>query len=254
MRVGRIIDAVRQIRQMDPGIGYYKLWLMMKRMFGCDRVPGRDAFLRLLRDFHLMQRRPRPRHTTNSNHRYRKYRNLIRGFVPTRPNELWVSDITYIDLVDSCCYLHLVTDAYSHKIVGLCLSETLEAEHTMEALGMAVSQATADELRGLIHHSDRGVQYCCNAYTDELKKYGIRISMTEDYRPTDNAIAERVNGILKTEVIYRERRFKSLQDARERIASFIGFYNDLRPHASIGMKAPSEAHMENGPQRCTWKT
>ncbi len=254
MRVGRIIDAVRQIRQMDPGIGYYKLWLMMKRMFGCDRVPGRDAFLGLLRDFHLMQRRPRPRHTTNSNHRYRKYRNLIRGFVPTRPNELWVSDITYIDLVDSCCYLHLVTDAYSHKIVGWCLSETLEAEHTMEALGMAVSQATADELRGLIHHSDRGVQYCCNAYTDELKKYGIRISMTEDYRPTDNAIAERVNGILKTEVIYRERRFKSLQDARERIASFIGFYNDLRPHASIGMKAPSEAHMENGPQRCTWKT
>ena len=254
MRVGRIIDAVRQIRQMDPGIGYYKLWLMTKRMFGCDRVPGRDAFLSLLRDFHLMQRRPRPRHTTNSNHRYRKYRNLIRGFVPTRPNELWVSDITYIDLVDSCCYLHLVTDAYSHKIVGWCLSETLEAEHTMEALGMAVSQATADELRGLIHHSDRGVQYCCNAYTDELKKYGIRISMTEDYRPTDNAIAERVNGILKTEVIYRERRFKSLQDARERIASFIGFYNDLRPHASIGMKAPSEAHMENGPQRCTWKT
>ena len=254
MRVGRIIDAVRQIRQMDPGIGYYKLWLMMKRMFGCDRVPGRDAFLRLLRDFHLMQRRPRPRHTTNSNHRYRKYRNLIRGFVPTRPNELWVSDITYIDLVDSCCYLHLVTDAYSHKIVGWCLSETLEAEHTMEALGMAVSQATADELRGLIHHSDRGVQYCCNAYTDELKKYGIRISMTEDYRPTDNAIAERVNGILKTEVVYRERRFKSLQDARERIASFIGFYNDLRPHASIGMKVPSEAHMENGPQRCTWKT
>ena len=254
MCVGRIIDAVRQIRQMDPGIGYYKLWLMMKRMFGCDRVPGRDAFLRLLRDFHLMQRRPRPRHTTNSNHRYRKYRNLIRGFVPTRPNELWVSDITYIDLVDSCCYLHLVTDAYSHKIVGWCLSETLEAEHTMEALGMAVSQATADELRGLIHHSDRGVQYCCNAYTDELKKYGIRISMTEDYRPTDNAIAERVNGILKTEVIYREHRFKSLQDARERIASFIGFYNDLRPHASIGMKAPSEAHMENGPQRCTWKT
>ena len=254
MRVGRIIDAVRQIRQMDPGIGYYKLWLMMKRMFGCDRVPGRDAFLKLLRDFHLMQRRPRPRHTTNSNHRYRKYRNLIRGFVPTRPNELWVSDITYIDLVDSCCYLHLVTDAYSHKIVGWCLSETLEAEHTMEALGMAVSQATADELRGLIHHSDRGVQYCCNAYTDELKKYGIRISMTEDYRPTDNAIAERVNGILKTEVIYRERRFKSLQDARERIASFIVFYNDLRPHASIGMKAPSEAHMENGPQRCTWKT
>ena len=249
----RIVDAVRQIREMDPGIGYYKLWLMMKRMFLCDWVPGRDAFLHLLRDFQLMQRRPKPRHTTNSNHRYHKYRNLIRGFVPTRANQLWVSDITYIDLVEGCCYLHLVTDAYSRKIVGWCLSETLEAEHTLQALRMAVSQATAEELRHLIHHSDRGVQYCCNAYTDELKRYGVSISMTEDYKPTDNAIAERVNGILKTEVIYRERRFKSLEDARERIGSFIGFYNEQRPHSSIGMKAPSQAHQEYGPQRIMWK-
>ena len=117
---------------------------------------------------------------------------------------------------------------------------------------MAIGQATADELQRLIHHSDRGVQYCCNAYTDELKKYGIRISMTEDYKPTDNAIAERVNGILKTEVIYRERRFKTIQDARERIASFISFYNDQRPHASIGMKTPSAVHTEQGAQQRLW--
>ena len=208
----RIVDAVKVIREQDPGIGYYKLWLMMNRMFLCGWVPGRDSFLRLLRNFHLMQKRPKPRHTTNSNH----------------ANQLWVSDITYIDLVDDCCYLHLVTDAYSHKIVGWCLSETLEAEYTLGALRMAIGQATADELKGLIHHSDRGVQYCCNAYTDELKKYGIRISMTEDYKPTDNAIAERVNGILKTEVIYRERRFKTYQDALERISGFILFYNDTR--------------------------
>jgi len=172
--------------------------------------------------------------------------------VPTRANQLWVSDITYIDLVDGCCYLHLVTDAYSHKIVGWCLSDTLEAEHTLEALRMALSQATADELAGLIHHSDRGVQYCCNAYTDELRKYGISISMTEDYKPTDNAIAERVNGILKTEVIYREQRFKSIDNARERICSFISFYNDGRPHASIGMKVPSQVHTEQGPQLRMW--
>ena len=253
-RVMRIVDAVKQIRQMDPGIGYYKLWLMSKRMFLCDWVPGRDAFLQLMRDFQLMQKRPKPRHTTNSNHRFRMYKNLIRGFVPTHPNQLWVSDITYIDLVDDCCYLHLVTDAYSHKIVGWCLSDTLEAEHTLEALRMAISQATADELRGLIHHSDRGVQYCCNAYTDELKKYGIKISMTEDYKPTDNAIAERVNGILKTEVIYHEKRFKTYQDALERISGFIAFYNDTRPHSSIGMKTPSEVHQEQGPQRIMWKT
>ena len=248
-----IVDAVKQIRQMDPGIGYYKLWLMSKRLFLCDWVPGRDAFLQLLRDFQLTQKRPKPRHTTNSNHRYHRYKNLIRGFVPTRPNQLWVSDITYIDLVDDCCYLHLVTDAYSHKIVGWRLSDTLEAEYTLEALRMAISQATADELKGLIHHSDRGVQYCCNAYTDELKKYGIKISMTEDYKPTDNAIAERVNGILKTEVIYREKRFKTYQDALERISCFIGFYNETRPHSSIGMKTPSEAHKEQGPQRIMWK-
>ena len=227
----RIVDAVKVIREQDPGIGYYKLWLMMNRMFLCGWVPGRDSFLRLLRNFHLMQKRPKPRHTTNSNHRYRRYKNLIRGFVPTRANQLWVSDITYIDLVDDCCYLHLVT----------------------EALRMAIGQATADELKGLIHHSDRGVQYCCNAYTDELKKYGIRISMTEDYKPTDNAIAERVNGILKTEVIYRERRFKTYQDALERISGFILFYNDTRPHYSIGMKTPSEVHTQTGPQKVMWK-
>lgn len=104
----------------------------------------------------------------------------------------------------------------------------------------------------LIHHSDRGVQYCSAAYTDELKKYGVRISMTEDYKPTDNAIAERVNGTLKTEVVYRERRFKSISDARERIASFIAFYNDSRPHASIGMKPPSQAHREHGLQQRVW--
>ena len=249
----RIVDSVRQIRQMDPGIGGVKLWLISKRMFLCDWVPGRDAFLQLMRDFQLTQKRPKPRHTTNSNHRYHKYKNLIRGFVPTAPNQLWVSDITYIDLVDGCCYLHLVTDAYSRKIVGWCLSDTLEAEYTLQALRMAISQATADELRGLVHHSDRGVQYCCNAYTDELKRYGIKISMTEDYKPTDNAIAERVNGILKTEVIYRERRFKTAEDARERISLFISFYNDKRPHGSIGMKVPSQAHVEKGPQLCLWK-
>ena len=219
----RIVDAVKVIREQDPGIGYYKLWLMMNRMFLCGWVPGRDSFLRLLRNFHLMQKRPKPRHTTNSNHRYRRYKNLIRGFVPTRANQLWVSDITYIDLVDDCCYLHLVTDAYSHKIVGWCLSETLEAEYTLGAL------------------------------RDELKKYGVKISMTEDYKPTDNAIAERVNGILKTEVIYRECRFKTYQDALERISGFILFYNDTRPHYSIGMKTPSEVHTQTGPQKVMWK-
>ena len=248
----RITDAIHELRSLDPGIGCYKLWLMLSGMFSDDWVPGRDVFLRLMRDFGLQQPRPKPRHTTNSNHRYHKYRNLIKGFVPTAANQLWVSDITYIDLVSGSCYLHLVTDAYSRKIIGWRLSQTLHAEHTLAALRMAIDQATAEEMTHLIHHSDRGVQYCCNDYTGELRKYGINISMTEDYKPTDNAIAERVNGILKTEVIYREKRFKTFEDALERIRSFITFYNERRPHGSLDMKTPSLVHMETGIQKRRW--
>ena len=118
---------------------------------------------------------------------------------------------------------------------------------------MALNQATEEELSMLIHHSDRGVQYCCNAYTELLGQHKVRISMTEDYKPTDNAIAERVNGILKTEVIYREHRFKSIEDAQQRIAEFIEFYNEKRPHGSIGYKVPAQAHTENGLQQRMWK-
>ena len=251
-RVNRIIDTVSEIRRQDPGIGGYKLWLMTKHMFRHDWVPGRDQFLTLLHTFGYTLRRPRPRRTTNSNHRYHKYKNLIRGFVPTEPNKLWVSDITYIDTLDGCCYLHLVTDAYSRKIVGWCLSETLHAAHTVKALLMAIDATGKGTLEGLIHHSDRGVQYCCDEYVNLLTDYHISISMTEDYNPTDNAIAERVNGTLKTEVIYREQRFTGFDDAGRRIASFIDFYNDKRPHSSIGMKVPSQAHQESGEQRKCW--
>ena len=163
-----------------------------------------------------------------------------------------MSDITYIDTLDGCCYLHLVTDAYSRKIVGWCLSETLHAAHTVKALLMAIDATGKGTLEGLIHHSDRGVQYCCDEYVNLLTDYHINISMTEDYNPTDNAIAERVNGTLKTEVIYREQRFTGFDDAGRRIASFIDFYNDKRPHSSIGMKVPSQAHQESGEQRKCW--
>ena len=114
----RIEDSVLEIRKLDPGIGYYKLWLMLKRMYASDWMPGRDAFLGMLRNLGLLQTKPKPRQTTNSNHRYRKYKNLIKEYIPTEDNRLWVGDITYIDLADGRCYLHLVTDAYSHKIVG----------------------------------------------------------------------------------------------------------------------------------------
>lgn len=250
----RVLQAVRDIRSVDPGIGGYKLWLMARSMFGAGNVPGRDAFMRLLRENRLMHKPPKPRHTTNSNHRFHKWKNLISGYAPDAPNRLWVSDITYIDTDSGNCYLHLVTDAYSHKIIGWRVSASLGAVFTLEALRMAIEQTGRDDLSGLIHHSDRGVQYCCDMYTEELQRHNIRISMTEDYKPTDNAIAERVNGIIKTEYIYpQEHRFVDVKEAREKIGSFIGFYNDGRPHASIGNKTPSLVHGQSGKQKRCWK-
>ena len=254
----KAIEAVREIRQEDPGIGGYKLWLMLIDMFGRAIVPGRDRFFVLLRRKGLMLPKPKPRHTTNSNHRYHKYKNLIKGIVLTAANQLWVSDITYIALAGGdVCYLHLITDAYSHKIVGWALARTLKAAITMQALRMAIEQAVAmkgsEVLTGLIHHSDRGVQYCCDAYVAMLKAYGISISMTEDYKPTDNAVAERTNGIIKVECVYRQKCFNSFEHACRVIERYIHFYNYRRLHMSIGYKVPAVAHLEQGEQKKMWK-
>ena len=254
----RILEAVREIRTEDPRIGGYKLWLMLISMFGREYVPGRDRFFVILRRKGLMLPKPKPRHTTNSNHRYHKWKNLIKNYMPMEANRLWVADITYIALTDGdVCYLHLITDAYSHKIVGWALADTLKAAVSMQALQMAIDQALAlrgsDDLTGLIHHSDRGVQYCCDAYVAMLKEHGITISMTEDYKPTDNAIAERFNGILKVESVYPQRQLPTFEYARNFIPRFIQFYNHRRPHMSIGYKAPAVAHMEQGEQKKMWK-
>ena len=251
----RILDAVRDIRTQDPGIGGVKLWLILSELFSTGWMPGRDSFLQILRRHKLMQKPRRSRSTTNSNHRFHKWKNLIRDFRPTKPNQLWVSDITYIDIVGGCCYLHLVTDAYSKKIVGWCLAESLAATFTLRALRMAIGQAGGGRLSGLIHHSDRGIQYCCDLYVNELKEHSISISMTEDYKPTDNGIAERVNGIIKGESKYREeRRFRDFRTAKEHIRRFIDFYNTKRPHYSIGMQTPDKAHWQTGEQKRMWKT
>jgi len=249
-----LLENVREIRQEDPRIGCYKLWLMLCEIYGRDKMMGRDSFFALLRRHGLMLPPPKPRHTTNSNHRYHKWKNLTKGFVPMAANQLWVADITYIMLnTGDVCYLHLITDAYSRKIVGWELADTLRAAMTIKALEQAISQAGGVSLEGLIHHSDRGVQYCCDDYVGILKRHDIRISMTEDYNPTDNAIAERTNGIIKTETVYSRKTFNNLEHARNVIGRFIHFYNYNRPHMSIGYKIPAVAHMETGEQKKMWK-
>ena len=253
-----ILENAREIREEDPGIGGYKLWIMLRALFGPGIMPGRDSFYTLLRRHGLMLPPRKARHTTNSNHRYRKWKNLVRGLIPTEANRLWVADLTYIDLADgNVCYLHLITDAYSRKIVGWELADTLRAAITMRALEQAIAQAVSlrgsDSLEGLIHHSDRGVQYCCDDYVTMLLAHGITISMTEDHNPTDNAIAERTNGIIKVERIYGQRHFKDIGHARDVIGRYIHFYNYCRPHMSVGYKVPAVAHQERGEQKKMWK-
>lgn len=237
MEESEIIKITSDVREEAPGIGGYKLFLILKEVYSSNMV-GRDKYYKLLHKHGMMLKPQRKRHTTNSNHNYRKYKNQIIGFKPTGPNQLWVADITYIDTDEGVCYLHLLTDAFTHEIIGWTLSDTLMAVNTIAALEQAIGNAGNSDLSKLIHHSDRGSQYCCNTYVDRLNSIHATISMTEDYKPTDNAIAERVNGIIKQEWLYRMPKPKNKDDAEKLIKKIIDFYNTKRPHMSNGMKTP----------------
>ena len=224
-----IVRTVEEIRTQAPGIGAYKLFLILKDLYPKE-MRGRDWFYHIMHVHSLMLKPQRRRHTTNSNHNFRKYKNRIKEMKVTRPNQLWVADITYIDTDEGVIYLHLLTDAYTHEIIGWVLSDSLVAANTVAALEMGIASVSHLGLDGLIHHSDRGVQYCCNQYINRLQSIHALISMTEDYNPTDNAIAERVNGIIKQEWLYRMKRPGNLDQARKLIANIIDFYNNRRPH------------------------
>lgn len=234
-------------------MGALKLFVEISGIYGHQVVGGRDAFLKFMRKEKLMLPPNKPRHTTDSNHLYLKYPNLIKGVVPAYANHIWVSDITYIWIAGGVCYLHLITDSYSHAVLGWILAPGLHARYTAQALGMAIEKAGAGNLCGTIHHSDRGVQYACDLYTGLLREHHIRISMTEDSDPTHNAVAERVNGILKTEWIYATILFESQEHARGQISKMVYFYNYMRPHMSIGMKKPMEVYQGEVPGENCWK-
>ena len=246
-----LVQEVLKHRELHPRIGTRKLVVLLQ-CFGKQHgiSLGRDALFDLLRDHGLLiRRRKRKVQTTFSNHWLRKYPNHIRGFVPLAANLLWVSDITYIAIADEFAYLSLVTDAYSRKIVGFYLSGTLEAAGCIKALKMAMGSTKT--FAGLIHHSDRGVQYCSHEYVKLLEQKSIKISMTENGDPLENAIAERVNGILKEE--YLQQKYQCFEDAQKSIAKTVAIYNSLRPHSSCEMKTPAEAHEIKGPLKRKWK-
>lgn len=248
-----ILQLVSELRGDLPRMGGRKLYVELLKRLPAELSIGRDALFNLLRVNGYLLRNPRGKvpHTTDSNHRFHTYKNLIVGYVPTSPNQLYVCDITYIRTVNNCFYyLSLITDAFSHKIVGWCLLDTLETEGPLKALNMALSLLPAESHP--VHHSDRGTQYCCAEYVDKLKKNGITISMTESGNPRENAIAERVNGILKMEWFY-DMQFTTLEQSRRQVARVIELYNTKRLHSSIGMHTPEEIHLNPVATEKKWK-
>lgn len=247
-----LLQLVDNQRGIMPRIGGRKLLEIIQPWLPVELNLGRDSFFDFMRKHELLIKKRRNKaRTTYSNHWLRKYPNLIKEFVPIKANQLWVSDITYIQTSKGFVYLNLVTDAYSRKIVGWAIGDTLEAKYTVEALKMALKQVPKGT-EGLIHHSDRGVQYCCNDYVKILNKNNVKISMTENGDPRENAIAERVNGILKTEWV-NQMKLVSLEQAIIELKRIISIYNCKRPHASLDMKTPEIAHKQVGVIKRRWK-
>jgi transposase InsO family protein len=247
-----VLSLVKEIRKDHKRMGTDKLHLKLKEPFKEHHIKmGRDKLHLLLGQHNMLvrQRQHKPR-TTNSNHPFKRYPNLVRDMVILAACKLWVSDITYIRTAKGFVYLSLITDCYSHKIVGWCLWPSLESKGTLNALEMAL--ASNPEHTGLIHHSDRGIQYCCNDYIKALTSNKIGISMTENGDPYENALAERVNGILKMEYELNNT-FSDYLAALEQVKKAVELYNNSRPHMSCDMLTPSEAHKKSGLLKKHWK-
>lgn len=237
LRENMIIEKVKEYRKRQPRVGVRKLQRMLKN----DRIRlGRDRLFNLLRSRDMLVKRKRNTiRTTYSYHRFYKYRNLIRDLKITLPNQVFVSDITYLDTFMGYCYLSLITDVYSRMIVGYCVSESLSIDGSMKALRMAMKKVAKP--KELIHHSDRGIQYCSNRYAGYLNRKGVNISMTEKDHVYENALAERVNGILKDEFLLGER-LRSIKVAGIMAKDAIEIYNNERLHTSLDYVTPSEKY------------
>lgn len=247
-----VIGLVKEIRKDLPRCGVDKLYYLLKDRFEEHRIKlGRDGLYNLVGRYGLLIRfRNRKPYTTNSYHHFRKYPNLIREKIIIQAGELWVSDITYIRKINGFSYLSIITDAYSHKIVGYKLHPTLHSEGAIDALIMANKDEKKTDK--LIHHSDRGVQYCCQEYVKMIEHFDIQLSMTEKGDPYENAIAERVNGILKYEFGLNQT-FSSHALAEIAVEEGIRKYNQLRIHDSCNRLTPMKAHEEKGILKKYWK-
>lgn len=249
-----MLKQIKNIRSCHPALGGRKLFeLLHPFMLDHGIKMGRDALFDLLAEHHLLvKRRKRVIATTQSYHRFLKYPNIIREIDLTHVNQLWVSDLTYYKINDKPVYISFITDAYSKKILGFQLAENMEAIHTQKALKMALKNNPLPAQHRLIHHSDRGTQYCCDEYIKILNKNHIQISMTENGDPLENAIAERLNGIIKEEYL-EHYQFKNIQELHYKLDQAVNYYNAERPHLSCSMKTPDHVHKNNIATVRKWK-
>lgn len=235
------LELVRAERRLLPRLGTRKLYHQQREGLRALNI-GRDALFGLLRQQGLLIRRKRARRrTTDSRHGLLTYENLLQDHRPTAPERVFVADITYVETLEGFRYAALITDAYSRKIVGYDLSASLSIEGSLRALKMAL--ASVADARGLIHHSDRGVQYCSRAYVAELADHGARVSMAQVGNPYENALAERVNGILKGE-FFLDGLFATEAQARAALGQAVWLYNERRPHLSLNYRTPSQVHAQ----------
>lgn len=247
-----ILQEVNNIRKDLPALGTRKLHYVLQPRLASHKISiGRDYLFDLLAEHKLLiRRRKRKIITTDSRHWMRKYSNLIKNISVNRPEQIWVSDITYIRMTNQWGYLSLITDAYSRKIMGYSFRNDMAAEGCVEALQMALNNRIYKE--PLIHHSDRGSQYCSHQYVGLLLQNNIAISMTENGDPYENALAERMNGIIKTEFnLYNSQL--GFEQTGKLISKSIKAYNSLRPHASCDYLTPEETHLTSGQLNKRWK-
>ncbi|QMW04757.1 IS3 family transposase [Spirosoma foliorum] len=246
-----VLAEVRRLRKQVAGLGTTKLYELMQDFLASHQIKlGRDRLHKLLKDNTLLLSKKRSRvKTTDSDHDLEKYPNQVKELKPDRVGQLWVSDLSYIRVGIGFAYLSVIMDAYSRKIVGWSFHKTLEAKGPVAALEMAL-KTRGQPNQPLIHHSDRGVQYCSGAYVDRLRQATITISMTESGDPNENALAERVFRTLKED--FHLWGFPTFGVAETAIEQAIGAYNSVRPHASLGYKTPDQAHQGQGYQPLKW--
>jgi len=247
-----VLEKVSIIRKDLPRCGGRKMYYLISK--GSEKSSykfGRKRFFEILKAHDLLVKRRKKRiFTTDSSHWRRQYPDLVKELIPNRPEQIWVSDITYFKISGDSVYGHLITDGYSKKLMGFVVADNMRAPTTLLALKMAVKNRMYDEQ--LIHHSDRGFQYLSRVYTDFLKSHKIWISVTQDGSPYDNAVAERINGILKDEFGFK-KVFKNLKEAQVAIEKAAKVYNNKRPHWSNHLLTPNEMHLQRNLKIKTWR-